>query len=210
MKRTITIRVIASVVVVVFVAGAWLTNGQLDLGWMRFFSVAVLVATLVLGLWDIWLWRLSLIQRIPRVPRCIRGTWQGTLTSFWVNPATGKSPPPKTVYLVVHQTATLVSVKLLTDESRSTSALAKVSAVDGASVLTYLYLNRPDMRVEHRSRMHHGSTVLDISGRPAGRMKGRYWTDRDSKGELELTQRYNELADDFAEACGYFEERTQA
>jgi hypothetical protein len=135
-KRTITIRVVASVVVVVFAAGAWLTDGQLDLGWVRFFSAAVLAATLVLGLWDLWLWRLSLTQRAPGVPRCIRGTWQGTLTSFWVNPTTGKSPPPKTVYLVVHQTATLVSVKLLTDESRSTSTLANVSAVDGTTVLT--------------------------------------------------------------------------
>ena len=207
MKRTITIRVVASVVVVVFAAGAWLTDGQLDLGWVRFFSAAVLTATLVLGLWDVWLWRLSPIQRVPGVPRCIRGTWQGTLTSFWVNPVTGKPPPPKTVYLVVHQTATLVSVKLLTDESRSTSTLANVSAVDGATVLTYLYLNRPDMRVEYRSRMHHGSTVLDVSGRPARLLKGRYWTDRDSKGELEFVERNKKLADDFTEAASYFEEK---
>lgn len=204
MKSTITIRVIVSVVVVVFVAGAWITSGELDLGWLRFFSAAVLIATLVLGLWDIWLWRLPLVQRIPGVPRCARGTWQGTLTSFWVNPTTGKSPPPKTVYLVVRQTATLVTIKLLTDESKSTSVLAHVSAVDGSTVLTYLYLNRPDMRVEHSSRMHHGSAVLDVSGCPAERLKGRYWTDRDSKGELEFTLRHRKLADDFAEAARNF------
>jgi hypothetical protein len=124
-----------------------------------------------------------------------------------VNPATGTSPSPKTVYLVIQQTATLVSVKLLTDESRSASSLANVSAVDGASVLSYLYLNRPDMRFEHRSRMHHGSTVLDISGCPARRLKGRYWTDRDSKGELEFVDRSKIFADDFAEAASYFEEK---
>jgi hypothetical protein len=99
-------------------------------------------------------------------------------------------------------------VKLLTDESRSTSALANVSEVDGSVLLAYLYLNKPDMRVEHRSRIHHGSAVFDVSGCPARRLKGRYWTDRDSKGELEFVERSNKLADDFAEAAGYFQERS--
>lgn len=206
MKRTVTIRVVAAVVVVVFVVGAWRTSGQLDLGWLRYFSTAVLAASLVFGLWDAWLWRLAPAQRlpIPGIPRCVRGTWRGTLTSLWVNPATGQCPAPKTVYLVVRQTASLVSVKLLTDESTSSSSLASVDLVDGTAVLTYLYLNRPDMRVEHRSRMHHGSTVLDISGRPVRRLKGRYWTDRDSKGELEFTERSNKLADDFGQAAALF------
>ena len=74
MKRTVIVRVVAAVVVAVFVAGAWLTDGKLDLGWARFFSTAVLVASLILGLWDVWLWRLSVVQRIPGVPRRIRGT----------------------------------------------------------------------------------------------------------------------------------------
>ncbi|WP_329109744.1 hypothetical protein OG792_13100 [Micromonospora sp. NBC_01699] len=204
MRRTLTIRVVTSVAVFVFVAGTWLTNREFNLGWLRFFSAAVLIATLVLTLWDIWLWRLPLIQRIPGVPRCARGTWQGTLTSLWIDPTTRKSPAPKTVYLVIQQTATLVTVKLLTNESRSTSVLANVFEIDGSIVLTYLYFNKPDMRIEHRSRMHHGSAVLDVSGQPVRRLRGRYWTDRDSKGELEFTQQDRRLADDFAEAAEYF------
>lgn len=204
MKRTITIRVIVAVVVVVFVIGTWVQDGRPDLAALKFFSAAVLLSTVVFNLWDFWLWRLPLAQWIPGVPRSVRGTWKGTLTSFWVDPNTGKSPEPKTVYLVVQQTGSLVIVKLLTDESRSTSALANVSEVDGSFLLTYLYLNKPDMRVEHRSRIHHGSAVFDISGRPARRLKGRYWTDRDSKGELEFGERSKKLADDFAEAADFF------
>jgi len=204
MKKTITIRVIVAVVAVVFVVGTWVQDGRPDLAALKFFSIAVLASTVVFNLWDFWLWRLSLIQRIPGVPRSIRGTWKGALSSFWVDPATGKQPAPKDVYLVVQQTGSLVVVKLLTDESRSTSASANVSEVDGSFLLTYLYLNKPDMRVEHRSRIHHGSAVLDISGCPARRLKGRYWTDRDSKGELEFAERNKKLADDFAEAAGLF------
>ena len=108
---------------------------------------------------------------------------------------------------MVQQTASLVSVRLLTDESKSASALAKVSEVDGSFLLTYLYLNKPEMRVERRSRIHHGSTVFDVSGNPARRLKGRYWTDRDSKGELDFAERNKKkLADDFAEAVELFEE----
>jgi hypothetical protein len=95
-------------------------------------------------------------------------------------------------------------VKLLTDESTSTSSLGQVSSLDGAFVLAYLYLNKPEMRVEHQSRMHHGSAVLDISGSPANHLKGRYWTDRDSKGELDFAERVNKLADDFGSATRLF------
>lgn len=204
MKQSIAIRTVAAIVVVVFVVGTWITSGKLDLVWPRYFSAAVLVATIAFGLWDTWIWRQPLAQRLPGVTRCIRGTWKGTLTSFWVNPETNQSPPPKTVYLIIRQTATLMSVRLLTDESASSSSLSQVLSVDGSYTLEYLYLNKPEMHVEHRSRMHHGSAVLDVSGSPANRLKGRYWTDRDSKGELDFTEHTNKLADDFENAARLF------
>lgn len=204
MKRAFIVRLVTAAVIAVFVVGTWVTSRKVDLGWLKYFSTAVLVATVALALWDTWLWRLNLIQRLPGITRCVRGTWKGTLTSFWIDPNTGQSPAPKTVYLIVRQTATLVSVTLVTDESRSTSTLGAVYTVDGSSVLTYLYLNRPEMRVEHRSRMHHGSTVLDITGSPATRLKGRYWTDRDSKGELDFQERVSALAEDFDTAVRLF------
>lgn len=208
MKKTIAIRIIVGMVVLVFVVSAWMQDGKADWSALKLFSAAVFLCTAVFNLWDFWLWRLPWIQRIPGVgiPRSLRGTWKGTLTSFWVNPETGSSPPPKTVYLVVQQTASMISVKLMTDESKSTSALANVSEADGSVMLTYMYLNKPDMRVEHRSRIHHGSTVFDVSGSPARRLKGRYWTDRDSKGELDFEERDKKnLADDFTEAAELFE-----
>lgn len=205
MKRNIFIRVVAAIVLGVFSIGTWITSGKLDVGWLRFFSAGVLVATALLATWDLWLWRLPPIQRIPGVPRSVRGTWKGTLTSFWQDPATGKRIDPKSAYLAVRQTSTLVSVKLLTDESKSSSSLAAVSVPDGTAVLDYLYLNRPKASFEHKSRMHHGSTVLDIIGNPAKRLDGRYWTDRDSRGELSFTERSKKIADDYVDAVGLFD-----
>jgi hypothetical protein len=204
MKQRNIVQVIAAVVVIVFAVGIWSSGDKVDLGWLRYYSTAVFVATALLLLWERWLWKLPLVQRLPGVPRNVAGTWKGTLTSFWIDPSTDKTPAPKPAYLVVRQTATAVSVILLTDESKSSSSLGRVSGSDGLLSLDYLYLNRPDSRVEHRSRMHHGSTSLDITGRPAKRLKGRYWTDRDSKGELDFTERRAQATDDFDEAAELF------
>jgi hypothetical protein len=204
MKRNVLIRVIVSVVVVVLFIQTWVQSGKSDFGLSKVFSAAVLVATIIIALWDIWLWRLPLAQRIPGTPRCIRGTWQGVLTTFWIDPKTGVSPDPKKVYLVIRQSASHVSVKLLTNESRSSSAFATIKLEDGSCELLYLYLNRPDSRHESRSRMHHGSTTLDLSGSPVKRLKGRYWTDRDTRGELDFDKRNSEIVDDFDEAARLF------
>ena len=193
------------IVVGVFAAGIWLSGDQVEPAWLRFYSAAVFAATVAAAFWERYLWRWSPMQRIERVPSNIRGTWQGTLTSLWVDPLSGESPQGKTVYLVVRQTFSDASVVLLTDESRSGSTLAAVSMINGERTLDYVYINRPDPRVEHRSRMHHGSVVLDISGRPGSRLRGRYWTDRESRGELDFTRRHKMLADDFDSAARLFD-----
>lgn len=204
MKWKVLTRVIVGVTVLVFFVGTWVKNGQVDFGWLKFFSAAAFIAAAALTLWDLWLWRTRSAQLIPGVPRCVHGTWRGTLTSYWADPETGKRPKPKTVYLVVRQRVTHTSITLLTNESSSRSSLADVSAVDGVCELTYLYINRPDVRFEHRSRMHHGSTVLTVSGSPARRLKGRYWTDRDTKGELDFTEWKKKLIDEFDEGGALF------
>lgn len=189
---------------VVFAIGIWSSGETVNPGWLRFFSAAVLVATIVLGVWDRWLWRLTFIQRIPTVPRDVRGTWKGTLSSFWEDPSTSRRPDPKNVFLVIHQSAFQLTVVLITDESTSRSSLASLSDDGTQASLAYMYLNRPDSRVEHRSRMHNGSAFLEITGRPATRIRGRYWTDRDSRGEMDFNQRNSRLIDDFREATTMF------
>jgi hypothetical protein len=200
------IQIVAAVVVLVFAGGIWLTGGKLEEQWLRFYGAAVFVAIIVLGFWDRFLWHVRSFQKLKETPRDLRGTWRGTLTSFWIDPETQKSPPPKPAYLVIRQTASSISVTQFTDESRSGSSLGAVTnEADGGS-LVYMYLNRPDNRYEHRSRMHHGSTALDITGSPATRLRGRYWTDRDSRGELDFGQRVKAYADDYDTAKSLFPE----
>lgn len=204
MNRTIVVKLTAAVVIAIFAISSWVTSGKLDLVWLRYFSGAVVVATLLLTAYDLFLWRVPLVQRVPGVPRSVRGTWKGTIASMWMDPSTGTRVNPIDAYLVVRQTSTTVTVRLLTQESTSSSTLARVAQPDGSPVLDYLYLNQPRATVRDRSPMHHGSVALEISGAPAHRLMGRYWTDRDSKGEIKFDARCAKLADDFDDAVGLF------
>lgn len=181
-----------------------MSGDSMKVGWLRFYSAAVLVGLFIVWLWDRWLWGLRWVQKLPGVPRDIRGTWEGVLESLWINPATNEQEPPKPAYIVVRQTASHVSVCLLTDESRSTSSLAVLTQGVGGASLDYMYLAQPGSRFEHRSRMHHGSASLAVVGHPVERLRGRYWTNRDSRGELTFHRKVPAAAEDFEGAKALF------
>jgi hypothetical protein len=83
--------------------------------------------------------------------------------------------------------------------------MASLAEDEFGTILIYIYLNRPQVRVEHRSRMHNGSAFLEVSGRPANRLRGRYWTDRDTRGAFSFGQRRADIAEDFEEAMRIFQ-----
>jgi hypothetical protein len=207
MLSRLQVQIVAAVVVVVFAAGILVSGGKVESAWLKFYSYAVLVAVALLWLWEHWIWHFAYVQKARGVPRDIRGTWSGDLDSFWSDPTTGDKPATKRVFLVVRQTWSTVRVTLLTDESRSTSSSASLGGLDGEYELFYTYLNQPDNRIEHRSRMHHGSTVLQVVDRPATRLKGRYWTDRDSRGELDMKDRRSQVVEDYDTAVKLFNEQ---
>ena len=204
MNRAAVVKLTVAVVILIFVVGSWISSGKPDLVGIRYFSGAVAAVTLLLAIYDFWLWQTKLFQRLPSVPRNVRGTWKGRISSLWTDASTGLPIAPVEAFLVVRQTATSVNVRLLTEESSSSSALARVENREGIAVLQYLYTNRPRASVRDRSEIHHGAVLLELSGMPAHRVAGNYWTDRDSKGELRFDARNSKIADDFDDAEALF------
>lgn len=199
MIRRVAIQLLVVLVASVFVLGIYLSGDTIKASWLRFFSPAVLVVTVAWSLWEHWIWRWPAVQSIKGVPRNVRGTWKGTLTSLWRDEF-GNGVDPKDAYLVIRQSFATVSVTMFTNESASQSSLGRVSPFDHKAQLDYMYLNKPDLRFEHRSRIHHGSTSLDVVGQPCSRLRGRYWTDRNSHGELDFRERRRKsLREDFPE-----------
>ncbi len=76
----------------------------------------------------------------------------------------------------------------------------------GASI-DYMYLNKPENRFKERSRMHHGSCSLSVVGKPVERLKGNYWTNRDTRGELLMNKHSGKIVDDFSQAEALFLEK---
>ncbi len=208
MTNGLAIRITVAVVAAVFMIGSWAKTGDPLVSLLSLFSAAVFVVSFAFALWDKWFWKIPLVQRIPTVPRNICGTWRGTLDSMWVNPNTGESPSQKTVYVVVRQTASSVTVTLISDESKSKSSLSQVKHEDGEWLLHYIYSNEPHVAVRGRSPIHHGSGVLSLVGNPVAKISGSYWTDRDSKGFIELIGHTRRVATDFSEAEALFEDRS--
>ena len=204
MINKLLLNIIAVIIGAIFVIGSWITTGILDFGFFRFFSVAVFVVVVLLLIWDQWAWKWAFIQKVPRVTRDISGTWETRLESLWIDPDTGESPAPKTVYIIVRQTSSQATITLISNESKSKSSIARVIREDASWIVHYVYSNEPQVELRERSSIHHGSGVLSIVGNPAKRMAGSYWTDRNSKGKLSLVRRVKFAAEDFDDARDLF------
>jgi hypothetical protein len=198
------IQVIAGIVVAVFALGLWLSGVAVQASWLRYYSLAVLAAGVLLAAWNRWGWRQRVFRHVQAVPPVLHGTWRGVLTTLWPDPATGTPPAPKAAYLVVRQTASSVHATLFTDTVHSGSTLAQVQRSAGGATLTYVYLATPGALAGPGNPIHHGAAALDVTGSPATRLRGRYWTDRDSGGELDFTVHAAALADDYDEAATLF------
>lgn len=126
------------------------------------------------------------------------GTWRGTLTHY----QDGQDATTKTVYVVVRQTLTTASVRLLSDESVSEQVAGGVySGESGYPTVAYLYRNRPGIGQRHAtSNVQYGAAQLEILGDPATGLDGEYWTDRYTKGSFKFREHSPTLAQTFEEA----------
>ncbi len=172
-----------------------------SISWLRHFSTVVGVLLFLLAGFDLWLWRLPFLQGWFVKRPDISGTWRVTIRSNWVDPSTGKTVEPIEGYMVVRQTFSSLSLRLMTSESVSELLGAEIiRAPDGTFRVTGVYRNEPKLSVRERSPIHHGAILLDVVGRPRSALKGHYWTDRGTSGELELTDRIKRILDEFETA----------
>jgi hypothetical protein len=171
---------------------------------LRPYSLTVGIVILLLFLFEKWIWRISIFEKILHHPR-IYGTWKGELQSDWVNPETQMQIDPIAVYLTVRQTYSTVSLRLITAESVSQSLIADLEYSDhSVPTLSSTYHNVPFLAHRHRSQIHYGAMILEIHDLPVSKMTGFYWTDRRTTGELSLDQRQFKIFDSFKVAASNF------
>lgn len=168
---------------------------------------AVISALAVMGLLlEFALWRQAWLHGWFVKRPDLRGTWRVVLQSSYVRPDTGESVPPITCFMGVTQTLSSLKLHLMTPESESWSVSAQVIASPNGSgfQIAAVYTNEPrvDLRSSRVSEMHQGALVIETHGstlRPTS-LTAKYWTDRNTSGTMEFSDRATEVYTRFSDA----------
>ena len=175
-----------------------------EISWLRFLSPVITVLILLLSAFDLFLWKIfpeSLIKR-PK----IYGTWRGTIQSNWRDRNTHEQVPPIECYTAIYQTFSKLSYRQMTSESSSKVIDGGIiSNSDNVYQIGGVYLNESILSLRQQSPIHYGAQLLTIVGKPVISLQGHYWTDRNTAGELELTERKKKIFHDFHSAKSAFD-----
>ena len=174
--------------------------------WFHPFSRVVGTLMILLTAFDLWIWRWPILRGWLVKRPVLTGTWRAEVRSNWVDPATGQTVT-RAGFMVVQQTFSRLSLSLITEESRSELLGAEISrGGDGTYRVFGVYRNEPRFAVRHRSEMHYGALELRVAGSRPERIEGHYWTDRDTAGELTLTERKARHAHDMASGARLYQQ----
>lgn len=88
----------------------------------------------------------------------------------------------KNVEISIEQDLFNIYVTMETDESFSRTISSTIYKEQNVWYLTYTYINQPDQKVSHRSRIHYGTCTLNLNN--LNNIKGQYYTDRKSVGDI--------------------------
>lgn len=148
-----------------------------------------LLAWIAFSKWG-WKWRLFQGWLVPFPD--LNGTWDGEISSNWVNPETGKRIGKIPAVLVIRQDFTRISVTLTTGESASTSfgESFEIDSDSNEKTLIYSYSNQPKSGVVDRSAPHKGTTELRVLERDSRMLEGHYWNDRSQPVSGDLVFRF--------------------
>jgi len=149
-----------------------------------------------------WKWKLFHGWLVPFPD--LNGTWEGSIQTTWKNPETGEIPGPIPVILTIKQSFAKISCVMRTEEMTSRSYLAGfwVDSDEQLKMLGYCYTSKPSTTVAERSQPHDGTITFEVIGNPASKLKGTYWTERKSTGEVVLTLRTKEQLDEYPADLG--------
>ena len=144
------------------------------------FKFSVLLETIVF-ISFLWGWK-YLWKLIPQLNNWVfpnlNGTWNVKINWTWNEK---KGTTEGTMY--IKQNFFTLSMELVTDESESQTLLVqpKRNPESGRLILYYTYLN-----TSINSDSHIGTAILKLKHLDNNKLSGNYFTDRDTKGKIEL------------------------
>jgi len=171
---------------------------------LRPLSTVTSVVVLLSIAFDLWLWKVPLLHGWFVKRPVLTGTWRAELRSNWKD-ASGAVIPPVEGYVVIRQTFLNLSLRLLTKESSSLLVGTEiVCAADGLYCVSGVYRNEPRYQDRGHSEIHFGAVWLQVIDTPTQMLQGHYWTDRNTAGEMLLTDRQKPKFQDFKSAQAHY------
>ena len=172
-RITIALAALASAVVIL------LTGGKLDTSLARAVATASTVVILSLVAFDRWLWRWPLARSVHSQP-ILRGTWKTELRTTY----TGRKDEAIEAYLVVEQTYSEISVRMLFDRSQSESLSADLILDAGRCMLFYIFRSEKSATEPDTNPPNRGAAQLVVARRPGLHLEGDYWMERGTRGRV--------------------------
>lgn len=185
---------LASAALLVFIGGQKITDARsaLIVGYKTLPIVTFIVVLFATYGWQLRIFRGWLVP-FPN----LNGTWDGTIESTWIDPATSKGLGQIPTTLRIKQSFLRISCVMQTGEMVSRSFLAGfwIDPDEQIRKLGYSYSSQPGLSIQHRSPPHEGTALLDIMGEPPRELRGAYWTTRKTTGAILLSFTSRDIID---------------
>lgn len=153
--------------------------GKLAYTVFGFMGEAIGVSTVLMAVFNKWLWKTRLFRWIHKCP-VLHSHYSGNFFSDYDN----DDQNTRTGTLTVKQTFLSIAVRFVSSESSSKSITASFEDEDTFPTLVYTYINEPKGNIQDRSPKHYGTAVFDVSD--PNHITGNYYTDRNTKGHMDF------------------------
>ena len=168
------------------------------------YSLVVAAMTTAVIIFDCYLWRLPIIRHFLSKKPLIGGTWRVQIKSDHKDEITNL-PINISGFASINQHFSGVWISLFTEDATSKSASTALRKTDGGSFeIISCYQSVPRQQVRERSSIHYGAMLLDTVDDSMMILKGHYWTDRGTRGEIEFTGRVPKVVTSLASAQAVF------
>jgi len=162
------------------------------------FSTVLSIDTFLVFCFVIWGWKFPMFEGwLVPFPN-LSGTWKGQILSDWVNPGTDSEPNQILAMLTIKQSFLSISCVMRTHEMVSHSYAEGFMIDPDRQIkrLAYIYSSKPGILITDRSKTHDGAIVFEIIKNEKKKLKGSYWTERKTRGEIHLEFFSEEILDE--------------
>lgn len=198
MLTKLSTAIILIIATIVWGLSLWVSGIKLSWYFIKPYSITLATLTACIWLFDKYLWKICLLNNFLHRPN-LNGTWQVKLKSTYKDPKSGKSNAPIEGFVTIQQTFSSLSIRLMTEQAESFLVASNLEVKSDGS--TYIYgVYQSDPNIHSRSGdsvIHYGSFVYRVLGKPPIELSGQYWTDRNTSGSIDITNKKEKLYDSF-------------